>query len=185
MSFPLDINQRWTLFLDRDGVINRRLVGAYVRSWAEFAFLPGVPAAVARLTEHFGRTVVVTNQQGIYKQLMTMDDLTDIHHQMKAALTAVGGTLDAVYACPHSDADDPDQCRKPRLGMAWQAKRDFPEIDFARSVMVGDSISDLQFGRRAGMATVFIAPEELPAPQASLYDLRISALPELLSWLPE
>lgn len=180
--FPID--RQWTLFLDRDGVINHRLVGDYVKEWSEFAFLPGVPAALAQLTRYFGRTVVVTNQQGIYKGLMSEADLTDIHQRMLAELQAADAHIDAIYHCPASDADDPTQCRKPRLGMAHQAQQAFPDIDLTRSLMVGDSVTDLQFGRKAGMRVAYVADTDLPSDQRHWYDIRVSGLPHLLTQLP-
>jgi len=148
-----------TLFLDRDGVINRRLPGAYVREWPEFEFLPGVPEAIARLRAHFDRVVVVTNQQGIGKGLMSEEDLNKVHRQMRAALEKAGGHIDAVYFCPDL-ASKPGNCRKPAPAMGHWARRDFPDIDFDRSVMVGDSLSDMVFGKELGMFTVLITTKD-------------------------
>ena len=151
-----DIDSSWTLFLDRDGVINKRLVGSYVKTVSEFEWLPGAREAIARMNRLFGRTVVVTNQQGIGKGLMTSDDLHRIHNQLSEELEAMGGKIDAFYFCPELASKSPN-CRKPNPTMAHQAQRDFPEIDFSKSVMVGDSPSDIQFGARLQMRTVFIA----------------------------
>ena len=145
----------WTLFLDRDGVINRRLPGAYVQEWSTFEFLPGVEGAIAQFTKCFDRIIVVTNQQGIGKGLMTLEDLQEIHDRMQAAIDHAGGRIDAVYACPDLAKNDPPR-RKPNIGMALDAEADFPDIDFTRAVMVGDSASDLEFGRRLGMLLVLI-----------------------------
>lgn len=170
-------DKNWTLFLDRDGVINRRLLDDYVKSWAEFAFLPGVLEAIAVLSEVFGRIVVVTNQQGIAKGLMTEADLQSVHNQMVSEIQKAGGRIDKVYFCPHHRQDN-CACRKPRIGMAEQAKADFPEIDWQRSIMVGDTPSDIEFGRNAGMRTVFISITEHPPPHADWHLPSLAAFKE-------
>lgn len=148
-----------TLFLDRDGVINRRLPGAYVRSWEEFTFLDGVLPALAALRPFFKYIVIVTNQQGIAKGLMTEDDLEGIHRRMLAAIRENGGAVSAVYHCPDAATVRPN-CRKPGPAMARQAQRDFPDIDFRRSIMIGDSRSDMEFGKGLGMHTVLVSGKE-------------------------
>jgi len=154
-----DLSYSWTLFLDRDGVLNRRLPGAYVRSWEEFEWLPRVLDALALLSHSFGRIVVVTNQQGIGKGLMGEEELAEVHRRMLAAVEAAGGRIDGIYYCPDL-ASSPNNCRKPAPAMAIQAKQDFPEIDFRKSVIVGDSISDMQFGQQLGMYKVLITTKE-------------------------
>jgi len=143
----------WTLFLDRDGVINRRLPGEYVRSWPEFEFLEGVLSALAALRPLFNRIIVITNQQGIGKRLMTEEDLQGIHALMTRAVCQAGGHLDAIYFCPALAAPQPN-CRKPFPAMGLEARRDFPDIEFQRAIMVGDSRSDMEFGKNLGMWTV-------------------------------
>lgn len=145
----------YTLFLDRDGVINRRLPGDYVKLWEEFHFLDGVKEAIARLNQYFIRTIIVTNQQGIGKGLMSETDLEEIHRRMKREIREAGGRIDAIYVCPEI-AGARASCRKPNTGMAEQARTDFPEIDFERSVMVGDSLSDMEFGGHLDMINVLI-----------------------------
>lgn len=151
----LDIDHTWTLFLDRDGVVNRRLIDDYVKTWEEFEFLPGVLDALVVFRKVFGRIVVVTNQQGIGKGIMTEEDLSDIHNRMLNQVIEKGGRIDRIYHCPGLVKDNP-KCRKPLPGMGLQAKKDFPEIDFKRSIMVGDSKSDMEFGRSLGMINVFV-----------------------------
>lgn len=155
-------DRSWTLFLDRDGVINEEKVGSYVLDWHEFRFLEGVLEALAFLSRVFGRIIVVTNQRGVGKGLMTQEALNEIHARMRAAVEAAGGRIDAVYACTDVASDSP--CRKPQIGMALWAQRDFPEIDFCRAVMVGNSDSDMLFGHALGMYTVWIA-SVAPGPQ--------------------
>ncbi|MCB0551629.1 MAG: HAD family hydrolase [Phaeodactylibacter sp.] len=154
MALPT-IDRSWSLFLDRDGVINRRLPGDYVRDWEAFEWLPGALEAIAGLTQRAGRSFVVTNQQGIGKGLMTEQSLALIHALMQQEITVAGGRIDAVYHCPDLSSAFPN-CRKPGPAMAMQAKRAFPDVDFRRSVMVGDSLSDMQFGQALGMYTVLV-----------------------------
>lgn len=151
----MQLDKSWTLFLDRDGVINKRLVDDYVKSWTEFTFEYYVLEAIVKFSEIFGKIFIVTNQQGIAKGLMTENDLKSVHNQMIAEVKRVGGRIDGIYFCPHGAADG-CSCRKPKTGMALQAKAKFPEIDFTKSIMVGDSPSDIEMGHRLSMKTVFI-----------------------------
>lgn len=148
-------DKSWTLFLDRDGVINQRLPNDYVKNWDEFDFIPGSIKAIENLSSIFGRIVVVTNQAGIGKGLMTEDDLRNIHRMLLKTVNLLDGRIDKIYhasAIPSAGS----YLRKPNSGMALLAKEDFPEIDFTQSVIVGDSISDMEFGDRLGMVKVFI-----------------------------
>ncbi|MDX1684955.1 MAG: HAD-IIIA family hydrolase [Saprospiraceae bacterium] len=149
-----------TLFLDRDGVINRPPKDRYARSWKEFYFLPGALEAMSVLADKFDRVIIVTNQQGIGKKLMTEDDLHDIHQRMTACIEAFGGRIDGVFHCPEL-SEVPGNCRKPSPVMALRAKSRFPEIDFKNSLMIGDKESDLEFGINLGMEVILIEnPEE-------------------------
>ena len=150
------INPTWTLFLDRDGVINQHVPGDYVRTWEQFIFEDGALEAIAAVMKKFGRIIVITNQQGIGKGLMEQADLDHIFTKMKQEITLAGGRIDACYYCPHLAATGCG-CRKPDTGMGTQAKLDFPDIDFSKSIMVGDQLTDMQFGKALGMKTVFCA----------------------------
>ncbi len=158
-DFLKQITPEWTLFLDRDGVINERPLNDYVRHEKDFNFLPGVLQALKKLHPVFARIVVVTNQQGIGKGLMGREDVDGIHLFMCAAIAAAGGRIDAVYYCPEL-ADMVDNCRKPGIKMAEWARKDFPEIDFGKSVMIGDTDSDMAFGRNLGMYNILITNEK-------------------------
>lgn len=149
------IDQTWTLFLDRDGVINEETVGEYVLNWQQFIFSKDALKAFEIFTHKFGRIFIVTNQRGVSKKLMTEEDLHLIHKEMQIEISAAGGKIDKIYYC--IDLDDACFYRKPNPGMAVQAKEDFPEIDFRRSIMVGNKPSDMKFGRASGMFTVFVA----------------------------
>jgi histidinol-phosphate phosphatase family protein len=153
-----EANSNWSLFLDRDGVINTRLVDEYVTKPSEFEFIEDVPECIAFFTKVFARIVVVTNQQGVGKGLMTIQDLELIHSQMLDSIKNAGGKIDKIYYCPELKEKN-SFYRKPSVGMALLAKKDFPEIEFQKSIMVGDSISDMVFGRRLKMVTVFIGTD--------------------------
>jgi len=171
----------WTLFLDRDGVINVRVVGDYIRSLEGFEFLPFVKESIAHFSSLFKRVIVVTNQQGVGKGLMSETDVEQIHAYMIKEIEAAGGRVDKVYFCPALDAEN-DPCRKPNNGMALQARKDFPDIDLEKSLMVGDSISDMDFGRRSGMITAFITPEPYKY-ETELTDIETINLLEIGSYL--
>ncbi|SHM71883.1 D-glycero-D-manno-heptose 1,7-bisphosphate phosphatase [Chitinophaga jiangningensis] len=164
-----------TLFLDRDGVINDEIKDGYVLSWDMFRFSNGVLQALPIFNNKFDRIVIVTNQRCIGRGLLTNEGLDAIHARMLQEITAHHGRIDKIYYCP--DVDNSSPCRKPQNGMAMQAKSDFPEIDFQQAVMVGNTLSDMQFGRNLGMKTIFITsthPEiTLPHP---LIDERYASL---------
>ncbi|WJS91738.1 D-glycero-alpha-D-manno-heptose-1,7-bisphosphate 7-phosphatase [Microbacterium testaceum] len=161
------VGQPWCLFLDRDGVINTRIVGGYVRTWDEFRFEPGALDALRVLAHWSPRIVVVTNQQGIGKGLMTRGDLRQVHLQMVRAIQNAGGRIDSIRFCPHLDADSCD-CRKPSPGMATGYLDENNDLTGSLSVMVGDTSSDVEMGRRlaarnGGGATVRIHTDDDPA----------------------
>ena len=178
------IDGTWTLFLDRDGVINRRIPGAYVADVQEFEFLEAVREAMSYFSEFFGKIIVVTNQQGIGKGLMTEAQLSGVHAHMQAQIKQSGGRIDAIYYCPFLAKDNPE-CRKPNTGMAVQAQADFPEIDFEKSIMVGDSVTDMEFGLKLGMKTVFIQtkPEDAEAANRLSIDLYCKKLHDVVNFL--
>jgi len=154
------IDKRWTLFLDRDGVINEDKPNSYILNKDEFIFYDGLlgkanqPGVFRKFSDLFGRVIIITNQRGVGRELMTKEDLLSIHEKLVKEVIASGGRIDHIYYCPAPDKKDPG--RKPNLGMAVQVKKDFPEVDFSRSIMVGNNFSDMQFGKNAGMYTVFV-----------------------------
>jgi len=154
------------VFLDRDGVINvNASEGQYITRWEEFEFHPDAADAIARLNRAHFSVVVVTNQRGVARGLMTVDALEEIHRHMVGRLAASNARIDAIYYCPH-EADASCACRKPAPGMLLQAATDCG-IDLHNSWMVGDSDSDILAGKNAGCRTVRI--------------LRSDATPEVLS----
>ena len=146
------------VFLDRDGVINRKLPeGAYVTEWAQFTWLPGAVEAILRMRRAGLTVFVVTNQRGVALRLYTVAELEMVHNKMQTYLAEHGGRLAAIYYCPHDEGEC--RCRKPNVGLFEQAFREFPAASPQNSVMIGDSLSDIQAGRRIGMPTIFIQGE--------------------------
>lgn len=144
-----------TVFLDRDGVVNEKMPeGSYVSNWADFHLLPSVPEAIASLNRAGMRVIVVSNQRGIALGKYSGADVAATHAELQRVLQARGAHVDAFYCCPHDKQQC--NCRKPLPGMFEQAQREFPAISAAASAMIGDSLSDIEFGRRLGMLTVFI-----------------------------
>lgn len=152
--FSLEIDKTWTLFLDRDGVINEKRNNDYVKNWEEFVFIKGSIEAISKLTEIFGRIIIVTNQRGVGKGVMKEEDLFNIHNNMLDQIESNSGKIDKIYSC--YEVSEFAVCRKPNTGMAFKALVDFPDIDFKKSVMVGDSISDIMFGQKLGMKKILI-----------------------------
>lgn len=146
------------VFLDRDGVINRRLEGDYVKRTSEFHLLPGAAEAIKRIGEMGFLVVVVTNQQGIGRGLMTEEDLAAVHGHMKRELSKEGAEVDAIYYCPHL-AEAACHCRKPEPGLLLRAADELG-LDLSSSMMVGDSPSDMETARRAGCLPVFLGNED-------------------------
>ena len=155
MQEKIVINPSWSLFLDRDGVINQRLPGDYIKDWSQFQFTEGTTDAIAQFSKWFDLIFVVTNQQGIGKGLMTSIQLEDIHQRMLQVIKQHQGKIDQIYYCPDLKSKS-HNCRKPNPAMGLQAKADFPKIAFHKSIMVGDSISDIEFGHNLGMITVLV-----------------------------
>jgi D-glycero-D-manno-heptose 1,7-bisphosphate phosphatase len=166
------IDRTWTLFLDRDGVINHDK-SPYTLSAAEFEIYDGVIDAIRKFSSIFNRIFVVTNQRGVGRRLMTEDALLEIHEKMTTAILAAGGRIDKIYYCTAVDDNHPD--RKPTPGMALRAMKEHPDVAGDRSIMVGNNISDMKFGKAAGMYTVLLkttgSQVELPHPLVDLqYD---------------
>ena len=170
-----NIDNTWTLFLDRDGVINHEKHKDYIHNWDEFTFYEGVTKAIAIFSKIFNRIIVVTNQKGIAKGVTQLTDLQLIHKNMIAEIKIAGGKIDAVYFCP--DLEDESPNRKPNPGMGLQAVQDFPEIDLTKSIIIGNTLSDMQFGRNLGVKTIFLPTTR---PEVDLQDERIDAVYESL-----
>lgn len=172
----------WTLFLDRDGVINYEKKMDYILNWDEFKFYEEVPQMMSILSKKFGRIIIVSNQRGVGKGLMSDLDLSEIHDKLNKQVAEAGGRIDRIYVCTSTDNNHLD--RKPNPGMALKARKDFPEIDFSRSLMVGNRLSDMAFGRKTGMFTVFLdtTNPETAWPHPDI-DFRFGNLPEFVKAL--
>ena len=170
-----NIHPGWTLFLDRDGVINYEKENSYILNWDEFEFYPGVTKAISLLSKKFNRIIVVSNQRGVSRGLMTEKDLLDIQRRMKSRIEEEGGRIDKIYYCTAGEGTH--FYRKPNPGMALQAAKDFPSIDLSKAIMVGNKPSDMQFGRNAGTYTVYLKTThpELPLPHPDI-DLAFDSL---------
>lgn len=177
-ELQVPVDNSWTLFLDRDGVINVETVGSYVTKWDEFVFCDGALEALKTLSHIFGRIVIVTNQRGVGRGIMTLESLKDISTRMRTAIVDAGGRIDKIYSA--TAVLDTDHNRKPNTGMATQAKEDFPEIDFKHSVIVGNSLSDMEFGKRLAMHTVFLTTKHEPYEMPN--DLIDEQYGSLLNW---
>jgi D,D-heptose 1,7-bisphosphate phosphatase len=143
-------DKTWSLFLDRDGVLNHDKVGGYVVSLTEFQLMSGVKEAMKKLSEIFGVIVVCTNQRGVTRGLYSIEEMQRMNRFLLQEIQQAGGRIDKIYYA--LDLNDEAPNRKPNIGMALQAQQDFPSIDFSKSIMIGNSISDMKFARNAGMA---------------------------------
>ena len=176
-----------TVFLDRDGVINEKMPeGKYVSSEEDFRILAGVPEAIAKLNRAGIRVLVVSNQRGVALGVLTLEFVESIHAVLQEQIMEHGAHVDAFYYCPHDKQSC--SCRKPSPGLFHQAVKDFPEITPESSVMIGDSLSDIEFGHRIGMRTIWIqgsSNHRKPRWEeaAKLADQRCSSLPEAVEAL--
>lgn len=173
-SFKTD--KTWTLFLDRDGVINVKRDNDYVKKWEEFIFLDGALAAIAMLAQSFDKIIVVTNQRGVGRKLMSIEDVEDIHQKMQQEIEKAGGRIDQIFFCPDLEEEDHRAWRKPKPGMAFEAKKVYPEIDFNKSLIIGDSISDMEFGKNAGMHTIWLSSKEMATEHKTIIDAQVVSL---------
>ncbi len=150
----IKFDKTWTLFLDRDGVINDKKENDYIKNWEEFSFTFKARESLAILSTFFDKIFIVTNQRGVGKGLMSEKDLILIHEKMVKSIKKKSGRIDKIYYC--IDTLDSSEFRKPNIGMALKAKLDFPSIDFRSSLMIGDSESDMIFGKKMGMTCFMI-----------------------------
>jgi len=178
MSQMADLPLRRAVFLDRDKTLNED--PGYISHPDKLFLLPGVGEGLRQLHDAGYLLVVISNQSGVGRGYYTEEDLSAVHARLLALLSAQGVLLDGAYYCMHTPADQ-CACRKPEPGMILQAARELG-IDLAQSVMVGDKVSDVEAGRRAGCATVLIAPEP-PAAPVPAADVALPDLPALAAWL--
>ena len=165
------IDKDWTLFLDRDGVINHEKHEDYIHTWDEFVFYDGVKEAIKIFAVKFKYIIIVTNQKGVGKGVTKLEDLYDIHTNMQAEIEHAGGRIDKIYFCTELDESHPN--RKPNPGMGLQAIKDMPDIDLSKALMVGNTIGDMEFGRNLGIKTIFLPTTR---PEVDVTDDRIDAV---------
>jgi D-glycero-D-manno-heptose 1,7-bisphosphate phosphatase len=178
--------RRPAVFLDRDGVLNENRAN-YVRTWEQVAILPGVLDAMQRLATSQFAVVVVTNQSAVGRGLMSVEVLAAINQGIVQQVQQAGGRIDAVYACPHGP-EEGCPCRKPRPGMLLQAAQDL-DIDLARSVLVGDAVSDLEAALAVGSRPVLVRTGRGTKQMARLADHGLGHVPvvadlsEAVAWI--
>jgi D-glycero-D-manno-heptose 1,7-bisphosphate phosphatase len=146
-----------TIFLDRDGVINRDSPH-YIKSWGEFEFFPRSLEALRLLKTNGFDVIVITNQSAVGRGLLTNDRLLSIHKRMVEAVESNGGKIKDVFFCPHIPKDN-CECRKPKPGLIHQAEQKY-KIDLDKSVMIGDKMSDIICGINAGCGRVILVDEK-------------------------
>ena len=162
-----EIDSNWTLFLDRDGVINERNFNGYITKTDSFKFTPHFLEIIPLLTKVFGRIIIVTNQQGVGKGEMSESSLDKIHFFMTQKIEQNGGKIDCVFSATNLKQAINDR-RKPLPVMGIEAKTLFPTIDFQKSVMIGDTNSDILFGKNLGMRTILLKSKEIITVNADL-----------------
>lgn len=151
---------RSAVFLDRDGVMNRER-DDFVKSMEEFELFPQAVRAAAKLSRHRMAVVVISNQSGIARGLVSAEVVSAMMSRLKEAVLAEGGRIDAIYHCPHGPGDS-CECRKPLPGMFLQAAQEL-NLDLLHSIVVGDSERDLAAGKAAGCgACVLVLTGKVP-----------------------
>jgi len=148
------------VFFDRDGVVNKRIVGGYVTKWDEFEWLPGIAEVLRKIKELGYLTIIITNQRGVGIGKMTEADLTSIHATLQEELGDV--QFDDIISC--TDATNDSLRRKPSPEMFFEAARKY-DIDLSQSWMIGDSPTDIEAGNRAGTKTAFLLNDHEHPPE--------------------
>jgi D-glycero-D-manno-heptose 1,7-bisphosphate phosphatase len=180
------------VFIDRDGTLNRMVYDEThglldsPRRPEQVRLIEGAGAFLKALREAGWLAIVVTNQPGIAKGTLTFDELDAVNARLAELLAVEGGGWDALYACPHHPARDPDgraeyqvdcDCRKPKPGLLLRAAREH-DIDLAASWMVGDGLNDVQAGRAAGCRTALVT--RLKMEQLEAFDEWGGCRPEVI-----
>src|SRR5580765_6868713 len=175
-----------TVFLDRDGTLNYD--PGYLKVAAELKLLAGVGPALARLKGSGAKLIVVTNQSGVGRGMLTPKDLEAIHARLQGLLELEGAALDAIYFCPHHP-DDGCRCRKPNVGMVERAVSEL-QLDLQRSYMIGDHARDIQFAHRVGAKAILLTPEPVDAQmlerfkvEQAMPDAMAKSMAEAVDWI--
>jgi D-glycero-D-manno-heptose 1,7-bisphosphate phosphatase len=146
------LHQR-TVFIDRDGVINKDSA-AYIKSWSEFIFLPRSLQAIKKLTQHHFRSYVITNQSVINRKMVPLETLKQIHANMMNEVASAGGRIDDIFFCPHVP-ENQCSCRKPKPGLILSAQKKH-HIDLSHACMIGDSAKDIECAKLAGCGSALL-----------------------------
>jgi len=167
------------IFFDRDGVINERILGGYIRSWDEFRFLPDVSETLKEVKDRGYIAIIITNQRGVGLGLMTDTDLQELHKKMQQELLDRDGVkFDDIIICP--DANNESGRRKPSPAMLFEAQSKY-NIDMSASWMIGDTASDIEAGARAGAKTAFLLNEHDSPPENAT--ICIASLKDIMTYL--
>ena len=179
------LGPRGAFFLDRDGVINVLPVARYVTAWDQFRFLPGVLPALRKLSRDGRRLIVISNQSGVGRGVMSRRTLTSITRRMVKTLQESGSRIDAIYYCTHAP-EAGCRCRKPGIGLLRRASRRF-HIDLKRSFVIGDNGIDIRMGKAAGCRTVLVLTGMTSRRQVGQLSARpdriVRNLPEAVRWV--
>jgi len=177
------------IFIDRDGVINKDPGGwtkySYVTKWEEFFFIDGSIEALKNLKDAGYRVCLVSNQGGISKGYFTKEDLERVNEKMLAEIEKAGGKIDGLYYCTHHDKDN-CECRKPKTGLIERAVRE-KDVDLKNTFIIGDSLRDVEAGKRMGMKTIFVLSGKTPLSDAQNWHIRadhiMKDLREAVEWI--
>jgi len=172
------IDKTWTLFLDRDGVINYEKENEYVNKWEDFRFYEGAKEAIKKFTQKFGLVLIITNQRGVGRGITRLEDLELMNENLLKEVASNGGKISKIFFCTDTDETSPN--RKPNTGMGLQAQREFPQIVFLKTMMIGNTKGDMEFGRNLGVAINVFIPSKYPVSQLpdGVYDM---VFPDLIS----
>ena len=175
-----------TVFLDRDGTLNYD--PGYLKVAAELKLLAGVGPALARLKRAGARLVVVTNQSGVGRGIVTLKDLEAIHARLEGLLEKDDAALDAIYFCPHHP-NDGCRCRKPNVGMVERAVSEL-QLDLRRSYLIGDHARDIQLAHRVGAKAILLTPAPVDAQsvdklkvEQAMPDAVAKSMAEAVDWI--
>ena len=184
-SFPTPL-AGYTIFLDRDGTLNPD--PGYIRSPDQFELFPDVVLAMAKLKQAGARLIVVTNQSGVARGMVSISDLDAIHAKLSRLLGEAGVSLDAIYLCPHHP-DDACDCRKPNTGLIDRAVQE-RHVDLSRSYVIGDHVRDMELAKRVKSRSILVttgavSPQRVDELIASGFvpDCIAISLAEAVDWL--
>ena len=174
------------MFLDRDGTLNYD--PGYLKVAADLKLLAGVGPALARLKGAGAKLVVVTNQSGVGRGIVTLKDLEAIHARLQGLLEQEDAALDAIYFCPHHP-DDGCRCRKPNVGMVERAVSEL-QLDLRRSYLIGDHARDIQLAHRVGAKAILLTPGPVDAQgldrlkvEQAMPDAMAKSMAEAVDWI--